>query len=82
VFKQEDLFPIVDETDQVVAVNQTVTVPAGTFTKVIQVLESSRLETTTEDKWYAPGVGVIQAQAKGETSQLIASTLPLMLRSP
>ena len=82
VFKQEDLFPIVDETDQVVAVNQTVTVPAGTFTKVIQVLESSRLDPTTEEKWYAPGVGVIQAQAKGETSQLIASTLPLMLRSP
>ena len=81
-FKQEDLYPYVDETDQVVAVNQTVTVPAGTYTNVIQVLESSRLDPSTEDKWYAPGVGVIQGRAKGETSQLIVSTLPLLLRSP
>ena len=82
MFKQEDLFPYVDETDQVVAANQTVTVPVGTFTNVIQVLESSRLDPSTEDKWYAPGVGVIQGRAKGETSQLIVSTLPLLLRSP
>ena len=77
-FKQEDLFPIVDETDEVVAVGVTVTVEAGRFENTIQILESSRLDSGTETKWYAPGVGVVQSTAKGEKLELISSTL----RSP
>ena len=77
-FKQEDLFPTVDETDQVIGVGQTVTVEAGQFANTIRILESSRLDPTTETKWYAPGVGVVKSTASDENLELISSTL----RSP
>jgi hypothetical protein len=43
IFKQEDLFPTVDETDQVIAVDRTVRVEAGRFKGTIKILESSQL---------------------------------------
>jgi hypothetical protein len=76
VFKQEDLFPIVDETDEVVAVDADVTTPAGKFVGAITIQESSRLEPGTELKWYAPGVGVVKVRTQGETLRLESSTLP------
>lgn len=75
MFKPEDLFPIVDETDEVLATGKKLRVPAGRFTGVISIRESTQLDTTTERKWYAPGVGAIQARAVGELLQLTASTL-------
>ena len=75
IYKPEDLFPIVDETDEILAAGKTIKVPGGRFTSVIVVRESTQLDTATEKKWYAPGVGVIRARAKGELLQLIASTL-------
>ena len=75
VFKQEDLFPIVDETDEVVGIDLDVLVPAGKYDGAIAINESSRLDPATEIKWYAPGVGVVKVQAKGETLRLESSTL-------
>jgi len=75
IFKQEDLFPIVDETDTIVGVNLDVIVPAGKYDGAIQVKETSRLDAGAELKWYAPGVGVTKVQTKGETLRLEASTL-------
>jgi len=75
VFKQEDLFPIVDETDEVVGVDLDVLVPAGKYDGAIAIKESSRLSPDTEIKWYAPGVGVVKVRAKGETLRLESSTL-------
>src|SRR5206468_3108325 len=75
VFKQEDLFPIVDETDEVVGVDLDVLVPAGEYEGAIAIKESSRLAPATETKWYAPGVGVVKVQAKGEILRLKFSTL-------
>ena len=75
VFKQEDLFPIVDETDEVVGTDLDVLVPAGKYDGAIAINESSRLDPATEIKWYAPGVGVVKVQAKGETLRLEFSTL-------
>ncbi len=66
VFKPEDLFPIVDETGEVIRVGVSVSTPAGRFVDCIQVLESSLLSDTTETKWYAPGVGVIKVKEQGE----------------
>jgi len=43
VFNPEDLFPIVDETAEVVATGKTVLVPAGRYKGVIVVKESMRL---------------------------------------
>jgi len=75
MFKPEDLFPIVDETGEVVGVDQDVLVPAGKYDGAIEVKESSRIDPGTELKWYAPGVGVVKVQTKGETLRLESSTL-------
>ena len=75
VFKPEDLFPIVDETAEVVGVDLDVLVPAGKYDGAIAVEESTQLAAGTELKWYAPGVGVVKVQTKGETLRLEFSTL-------
>ena len=75
VFKPEDLFPIVDETAEVVGVDLDVLVPAGKYNGAIAVEESTRLALGTELKWYAPGVGVVKVQTQGETLRLEFSTL-------
>lgn len=75
VFKPEDLFPIVDETAEIVRVNRDVLVPAGKYDDAIAVEESTQLAPGTELKWYAPGVGVVKVQTKGETLRLESSTL-------
>ncbi len=74
-FKPEDLLPIVDETVEVLAVDQTVKVEAGKFEDVIKVEETSSLSEGSEFKWHAAGVGVVKTKQKGESLKLIASTL-------
>ncbi len=34
--------------------------PAGTFSGVLHTRESSALESGSEDKWYAPDIGLIK----------------------
>jgi len=75
MFKPENLFPIVDETDEIVGVDQDVLVSAGKFDDAIAVQESSQLDSAIEFKWYAPGVGVVRVKAHGETLRLESSTL-------
>jgi hypothetical protein len=75
VFKPEDLFPIVDETAEIVGVDLDVLVPAGKYDGAIEVEETSRLSPDVEFKWYAPGVGVVKVKAKGESLRLESSTL-------
>jgi hypothetical protein len=70
-FKPEDLFPLVDETAEVMKVGKTVSVQAGVFKDCIRILESSRLSEDTETKWYAPGVGVVRVKEKGEILVLV-----------
>jgi hypothetical protein len=70
-FKPEDLFPVVEETDVVVKTGQTVTVQAGKFTNTIKIQETL-LSGDVEFKWYAPGVGFIQAKEPGEILELTA----------
>jgi hypothetical protein len=71
VFKPEDLFPLVDETAEIVKAGKTVVTPAGQFTEALKVRESTLLSDEIEYKWYAPGPGVIKAAAKGETLHLL-----------
>jgi hypothetical protein len=75
-FKPEDLLPIVDETDEVTAVGVRVRVPAGRYDGAIRVVETTELDPADrETKWYAPGVGVVKAKARGESLVLVASSL-------
>lgn len=45
---------------EVLSVTATVKVPAGTFTGCLHTRESSAIERGAEDKWYAPGVGLVK----------------------
>ena len=74
MFKPEDLFPVVDETGTVVATGKTLRVPTGLYTDVIKIKETSQLPGGKEAKFYAPGVGELQAQARDELQRLIATT--------
>jgi len=75
VFKPEDLFPIVDETAEVVGVDLDVLVHGTKYDGAIKIEESTLLAPGAEFKWYAPGVGVVKVQTKGETLRLEFSTL-------
>lgn len=44
---------------EVVAVGEKVVTPAGTFT-CLRVRDSSAIEKGGEDKWYAPGIGLVK----------------------
>lgn len=66
-----------EDMGQIVALNETVTVPAGTFTGVVKTKEWSLLEAGHENKWYAAGVGVVKEEATdGTVSTLISITRP------
>ena len=76
VFKSEDLFPIVDETDQVIATGRTVSLPGHLYGSGIVLRETTQLDATSrEDKTYAAGVGVLSSRARGESLRLLASSL-------
>jgi hypothetical protein len=46
---------------EIVALNETVVTPAGTFARCVKVLETSPLEPNAkEHKYYAPGVGLVK----------------------
>jgi len=74
-FKPEDLFPIVDETATVVGVDLDVLVLGEKYDGAIKIEETTLLAAGSEFKWYAPGVGVVKVQTKGETLNLSFSTL-------
>jgi hypothetical protein len=57
---QESAPKVAMDRAEVVAVNEVITVPAGTFKNCLHTKESSALEGGTEDKYYAPGVGLIK----------------------
>ena len=45
---------------EVVSVTAQMTVPAGSYRNCLRVKESSAIERGSEDKWHAPGVGLIK----------------------
>lgn len=74
-YRQEYLAGEAEDMGQVVALGESVTVPAGTFTDVVRTKEWSMLESGSEKKWYARGVGVVREEATaGEVATLISIT--------
>jgi hypothetical protein len=45
---------------EIISVSETARVQAGKFINVLHTRESSALESGREDKWYAPGIGLIK----------------------
>jgi hypothetical protein len=72
-FKSEDVSDTVDESDEVVAVDETTTVPAGTFAHCVKIEEHPAGEGA-EFKWYAPGVGVVRETPATGDELLISHT--------
>jgi hypothetical protein len=58
-FKSEDVPKITTEDDEVLSVNETVTVPAGKFQNCIKIKEVLS-DGGTEYKYYAPRVGCVR----------------------
>lgn len=57
---QEYHVGVAEDFAEIVALDETVVTPAGTFTGAIKVKETTRLEPgNVEYKWYAPGVGIV-----------------------
>ena len=81
VYRQEFLLGVAEDIGKVIAINQTVTVPAGTFTGCIQTEDDSPLEPDAlQTKFDAPGVGVVLEVdlETGETLELIHIHRPLI----
>jgi len=74
-YRQEFLYNVAENMGQIVATNEGVTVPAGTFTGCVKTREWSMLEAGTELKWYARGVGIVKEIATaGDVVVLVSVT--------
>jgi hypothetical protein len=69
---QQESAPTAQDIGEIMSTTATVATPAGTFTDVVVVRETTPLEPDAEDfKYYAPGIGLIQSN----TLQLVSYTL-------
>ena len=60
-YQQETAPGVAMDRATIVALDDTLTTPAGRFERVLQVEEGTELEPgARESKWYAPGVGLIR----------------------
>jgi hypothetical protein len=79
IYRQEFLLGEAEDWAQVEALDETVTVPAGTYTGCLRTLEGTPIEPDgTENKYYAPGVGVVLEvnPETGERTELIDIITP------
>jgi hypothetical protein len=74
-YRQEYGRGIAEDMGQVVATDETVTAPAGTFKDCVKTKDWSLLESGHEFKWYAKGVGVVkETDTDGVVATLISIT--------
>jgi hypothetical protein len=59
-YYQESAPKVAMDRAEVISVTQEVTVPAGVFKNCLRTKDTSALESGSEDKYYAPGVGLIK----------------------
>ncbi len=59
-YYQESAPKVAMDRAEVVAITAEIKVPAGVFKNCLRTKESSALESGSEDKYYAPGVGLIK----------------------
>lgn len=72
-YRQNYRIGVAEDMAQIVALGETVTVPAGTFPDCVRTEEWSLLEPGTDKKWYARGVGLVRTESTaGEVSVLVA----------
>jgi hypothetical protein len=59
-YYQEQASNVAMDRAEVVSVTAELKVPSGTYRDCLRTRESSAIESGSEDKWYAPGVGLIK----------------------
>jgi hypothetical protein len=74
-YRQQFLANVAEDIGQITALNESVSVPFGTYGGCIRTREWSMLESGTSKKWYAKGVGLVRSESTdGEVSTLISVT--------
>ena len=74
IYRQEFSIGISEDFGSVIALNQTVTVPMGTYNNCVETYDGSTLEPTTpEHKYFAKGVGNVLGidVATGQRTELV-----------
>ena len=72
-YRQEFLAGKAEDVGQIVSMNELVTVPAGSYSDVLETKEWSMVESGAEQKWYAKDVGVVrEVGTAGEITALTA----------
>lgn len=62
-----------EDVGRIAALDETVTVPFGTFKECVRTREWSMLESGTSTKWYAKGIGLVRDEsASGEVAVLVS----------
>lgn len=77
VYRQELFYGEAEDAAEVLALNETVTVPAGTYSRCLQTEDFTPIDpNNTEFKYYAPGIGNVLTinPDTGKRSELISVT--------
>jgi hypothetical protein len=59
-YRQEYYLGKAEDMGQVLSVNESLTVPFGSFDQVVKTLDFSNIEAGKENKFYAPGIGLLK----------------------
>jgi hypothetical protein len=81
-FQQERAPGVAEDEATVLALNETVTVPAGTYTGCMKTEDRNPLENNPpENKWHCPGIGLVREEGEAEFLEL-TSVAPAPAPSP
>lgn len=72
-FRLGYLADVAEDMAQIVAVTDSVTVPFGSFGSCVKTKEWSMLESGTDKKWYAPGIGLVRALSAAREELVLVS---------
>lgn len=75
-YRQGYRFGVMEDMAQVVALDQSVIVPAGTYAGCVETSDWSLLEAGSEMKWYAAGVGLVRSESHADVETLVSLTRP------
>jgi len=71
-YRQEYYLGKAEDMGQVLSVNESVTVPFGSFDQVVKTLDFSKLETNAkEQKFYAAGIGLIKEMDLNSNEEVV-----------
>ena len=71
-FEQEKAPGVAEDRSEIVAVDQAVTTPAGSFSGCLKTEDFAPLDNVTEHKYYCPDVGLVREEPSGGHLDLIS----------